>query len=67
MATENSLKIGDSKRIYLTKEKILGEIEACSANASDLWEIPDLSAEKIDKLAEILMMPGKAACVEQVA
>lgn len=67
MATENALKIGDGKRIYLTKEKILGEIEACSANASDLWEIPYLSAEKIDKLTEILMMPGKAACVEQVA
>lgn len=49
------------------KKKILGEIEACFTNASDLWEIPDLSAEKIDKLAEILMMPEKAASVEQVA
>ena len=65
MTTEYVLRMGDGKRIYLTKEKILSEIEDGSANAADLGEIPDLSADEIDKLAEILMMPGKAVSVEQ--
>ena len=65
MANEYALRMGDGKRIFLTKEKIMEELEAGTANASDLGEIPDLSADEIDKLAEILMMPGKAVSVEQ--
>ncbi|MFA7037283.1 MAG: [dimethylamine--corrinoid protein] Co-methyltransferase, partial [Methanosarcina sp.] len=65
MATEYALRMGDGKRIFLTKDKIIEELEAGMANASDLGEIPDLSGDEIDKLAEILMMPGKAVSVEQ--
>jgi dimethylamine--corrinoid protein Co-methyltransferase len=65
MATEYALRMGDGKRVFLTKEKIIEEIEAGTANAADLGEIPTLSADEIDKLAEILMMPGKAVSVEQ--
>jgi dimethylamine--corrinoid protein Co-methyltransferase len=65
MATEYALRMGDGKRIFLTKEKIMEEIEAGTANAADLGEIPALNANEIDKLAEILMMPGKAVSVEQ--
>ena len=65
MATEYALRMGDGKRVFLTKEKIMEEIEAGIANAADLDEILPLSADKIDKLAEILMMPGKAVSVEQ--
>ena len=31
--------MGDGKRVFLTKEKILSEIEAGTANAADLGEI----------------------------
>ena len=65
MATEYALRMGDGKRIFLTKEKIMEEIEAGTANAADLGEIPTLNANEVDKLAEILMMPGKAVSVEQ--
>ncbi|MDD2341179.1 MAG: [dimethylamine--corrinoid protein] Co-methyltransferase, partial [Methanosarcina sp.] len=60
MATEYALRMGDGKRIFLTKEKIMEELEAGIADAADLGEIPDLSADELDKLAEILIMPGKA-------
>ena len=63
MATEYALRMGDGKRIFLTKEKIMEEIEAGTANAADLGEIPTLNANEVDKLAEILMMPGKAVSV----
>jgi dimethylamine--corrinoid protein Co-methyltransferase len=65
MATEYALRMGDGKKIYLIKEKIFSEIEAGSANASDLGEIPSLSADEMDKLTEILIMPGKTVSVEQ--
>jgi len=65
MATEYALRMGDGKRVFLTKEKIMAEIEAGTANAADLGEIPTLSANEMDKLAEILIMPGKAVSVEQ--
>ncbi|TAH75089.1 MAG: hypothetical protein EWM52_02430, partial [Methanosarcina mazei] len=41
MATEYALRMGDGKRIFLTKDKIIEELEAGMANASDLGEIPD--------------------------
>ncbi len=65
MATEYALRMGDGKRVFLTKEKIIEEIEAGTADAADLGEISTLSGDEIDKLAEILMMPGKAVSVEQ--
>jgi len=65
MATEYALRMGDGKRIFLNKEKILEELEAGSADAADLGEIPTLSGNEIDKVAEILMMPGKTVSVEQ--
>ena len=58
MATEYALRMGDGKRIFLTKDKIIEALEAGMANASDLGEIPALSGDEIDKLAEILRMPG---------
>jgi len=57
--------MGDGKRISLTKEQIFEEIEEGSANAADLGEIPLLSGDELEALAEILMMPGKAVSVEQ--
>ncbi len=65
MATEYLLRMGDGKRISLTKKQIFEEIEEGSANAADLGEIPFLSGDELETLAEILMMPGKAVSVEQ--
>ncbi|MDD2341088.1 MAG: hypothetical protein PHG79_12955, partial [Methanosarcina sp.] len=45
MATEYALRMGDGKRVFLTKEKIVEELEAGISNAADLGEIPDLSAD----------------------
>ncbi|NLU57485.1 MAG: hypothetical protein GXX12_12335, partial [Methanosarcina thermophila] len=46
MATEYSLRMGDGKRIFLTKDKIMEEIEAGTGNAADLGEIPALNANE---------------------
>jgi dimethylamine--corrinoid protein Co-methyltransferase len=65
METEYLLRMGDGKRISLTKKQIFEEIEEGSANAADLGEIPFLSGDELETLAEILMMPGKVVSVEQ--
>ncbi|MDD4497865.1 MAG: [dimethylamine--corrinoid protein] Co-methyltransferase, partial [Methanosarcinaceae archaeon] len=65
MAKEYTLRMGDGKRIFLTQEQIREEIEAGSADAADLGAISALSGDQMDKLAEIIMMPGKAVSVEQ--
>ena len=65
MATEYTLRMGDGSRIFMTKEKIKEEAIAGAGNAVDYGEIPDLSADEIDKIVEIITMPGKAVSVEQ--
>jgi len=62
--TEYALRMGDGKRIFLTKEQIRADLEAGTADAADLGSIPALSGNELDKLAEILMMPARMVGVE---
>ena len=62
--TEYALRMGDGKRIFLTKEQIRADLEAGTADAADLGSIPALTGNELDKLAEILMMPARMVGVE---
>ncbi len=65
MATEYKLRMGDGKRIFMTKEQIIADLKEGMADASDLGEIPDLSEDEIDKLVDIVTMPSRMVGVEQ--
>jgi len=62
--TQYALRMGDGKRIFLTKEQIRADLEAGTADAADLGTIPALSGNELDKLAAILMMPARMVGVE---
>jgi len=62
--TQYALRMGDGKRIFLTKEQIRADLEAGTADAADLGSVPALSGNDLDKLAEILMMPARMVGVE---
>lgn len=56
--TEYTLRVRDSKMLFLTKERTRADMEAGTLDAADLGSIPVLSGNDLDKLAEILMMPA---------
>ncbi len=58
------MRMGDGKRIFLTKEQISADLEAGTADAADLGSIPVLSGNELDKLADILMTPARMVGVE---
>jgi dimethylamine--corrinoid protein Co-methyltransferase len=64
MATEYPLRMGDGQRIFMTNEQILADLRDGTADAADLGEIPELSGDELDKLAEIIMMPSRMVGVE---
>ncbi|WNY25424.1 hypothetical protein MsAc7_09760 [Methanolapillus millepedarum] len=64
MATEYALRMGDGSRVFMTKDKIKEDILAGAGNAVDYGGVPDLSANEVEKLIEIITMPGKAVSVE---
>jgi len=64
MATEYCLRMGDGKRVFMSRDKIKEEAIAGAGNAVDYGVIPDLSADEIDKIIEICIMPGKSVAVE---
>jgi dimethylamine--corrinoid protein Co-methyltransferase len=64
MATEYKLRMGDGKRIFMTKEQIVADLKDGMADAADLGTIPDLTENEIDKLVDILTMPSRMVGVE---
>lgn len=64
MASEYTLRRGDGKRIFMTKGQIMDSLQNGSNDAADLGSIPSLSGDDLDKLADILMMPGRMVGVE---
>jgi dimethylamine--corrinoid protein Co-methyltransferase len=64
MAAEYALRMGDGKRVFMSKEKIKEEAIAGAGHAVDYGSIPDLSCDEIDKIIEICIMPGKSVSVE---
>jgi dimethylamine---corrinoid protein Co-methyltransferase len=65
MATEYALRRGDGKRIFLSKQQIVDDVQAGCADAADLAEIPTLSSNEQAKLVEIMCSPGRMVGVEQ--
>jgi len=64
MTVEYALRMGDGSRTYLTKGKIKEELLQGAGNAVDYGSVPELSGDEIDKLMEILLLPGKSVSVE---
>jgi dimethylamine--corrinoid protein Co-methyltransferase len=64
MATEYKLRMGDGKRIFMTREQIVADLKEGMADAADLGSIPDLTEDEIDKLVDILTMPSRMVGVE---
>ena len=64
MTTKYALRMGDGKRIFMTREEILADLKEGMADAADLGSIPDLSDDELEKLVEILIMPSRMVGVE---
>lgn len=64
MTKEYALRRGDGMRLMMTKSQIVDDLQDGMNDAVDLGAIPVLSADELDKLAEILMMPGRMVGVE---
>jgi len=46
--------MGDGKRVTMTKEQVINDIQAGMADAADMAGVPDLNANEIDKMYEII-------------
>ena len=64
MTKEYALRRGDGMRLMMTKSQIVDDLQDGMNDAADLGSIPVLSADELDKLAEILMMSGRMVGVE---
>jgi dimethylamine---corrinoid protein Co-methyltransferase len=64
MATEYFLRMGDGQKIFMTKEDIRADIEAGSADAADLGDIPALSENEMEHMLDIITSPGRIVGVE---
>ena len=62
--TEYTLRVGDRKMLFLTKEQIRADLEASTLDAADFGSIPVLTGNELDKLAEILMTPARMIDLE---
>lgn len=57
-------RMGDGKRVTMTKEAILADIHAGVADAADMGGIPDLTANDIQKIFEIISDSNRVVGVE---
>lgn len=64
MAKEYALRRGDGQRLFMSKDQIVSDLQDGSNDAAELGSIPALSSTELDKLAEILMTPGRMVGVE---
>ena len=56
-------RMGDGKRVQMTKEQILDDIHNGTADAADMGEIPQLDANEIEHIAEIIMCQDRVVGV----
>jgi dimethylamine--corrinoid protein Co-methyltransferase len=61
---EYDQRMGDGRLVRMTKEAIREDIEAGAADAADRGKIPTLSDDDVERLLDIMLMPGKAVTVE---
>jgi dimethylamine--corrinoid protein Co-methyltransferase len=64
MTTEYITRMGDGRRLAMTKEQIMDDIEEGCAIAADFAEVPALSENEIDHLMEIVTAKGRVVSVE---
>ena len=57
-------RMGDGKRVEMTKEGILADIQAGSADAADMGEIPVLTDDEMESLLEIISDRNRIVGVE---
>ncbi len=56
--------MGDGKRVIMTKEQIINDIHAGIADAADMAGVPDLKADEVDLLFEIISDKNRIVGVE---
>ena len=57
-------RMGDGKRIEMTKEEVLADIQAGSADAADMGEIPILTDDETESILEIISDRNRIVGVE---
>ena len=57
-------RMGDGKRVEMTKEEVLADIQAGSADAADMGEIPVLTDDEMESLLEIISDRNRIVGVE---
>lgn len=57
-------RMGDGKRVLMSREKIREDVMAGIADAADMGGVPDLNANDIDKLVEIIANTNRIVGVE---
>jgi dimethylamine---corrinoid protein Co-methyltransferase len=57
-------RMGDGKRVTMTKAQIIDDLHAGSADAADMGEIPVLNADAIDQLFDIISDKNRVVGVE---
>lgn len=63
--TEFTMRTGTGKPLYMSKEQIRSDLEDGANWAATKAKIPELSANEIDHILDILVRPGRQIGVEQ--
>ena len=63
-AKEFYTRMGDGKRVTMTREKIMDDLQAGAADAADMGAIPQISDDDLERLADIICDPNRAVSVE---
>ena len=62
--TEYYTRMGDGRRVTMTKEQIMNDIQAGTADAADMAGIPALDANDMEHMCEIIMDQSRVVGVE---
>ena len=62
--TQFYTRMGDGKRVQMTKEQILNDIRAGMADAADMGGVPDLTANDIEAMFELISNKNRIVGVE---
>jgi dimethylamine--corrinoid protein Co-methyltransferase len=56
--------MGDGKRVLMTKEQIMNDLQAGMADAADMGGVPDLTSNELEKILEIITDRNRVVGVE---
>ena len=63
-AQEFYTRMGDGKRVTMTKEQIMADLQAGTADAADMGGIPALTAYDLERLVDIICDRNRVVAVE---